>query len=516
MHARTPALGAGLLAGVESGLILELAYLGSLAFDNWRDSRLTGLGLACTGDTLLNHERLADPTPDTRLKTSTRETEEKGMDDNESESESNAVWHVWCPIKGASGVEDQVIRLVDPIWLGVQALFALQIAFPSTPIVMSHHTNLPTYAGIFGYCTPKSTSAPGRSTRICTLLRDTHSFLYGSRPTRERLGDPEGGGKKRRSGGVFVVFLPPRSTLHAPCATLRASRCSTDRSPSVRLVWSAAPVNVIILSVGRPSPEKNLRLVVWGVVRGCGMMRRVRAFTRLMRTRHTKDGGVGAFWEQIPFPFDAPLRVKRDPKQSSSSSAMVPTPTTVRAARSGHDFDGPAHREEAGEAARSVDVTRELFGRGAEGSPFGLRSRLGIVFGGWEGVRVREEQQRFLLAVSALVDCAVRGGFRDRIPLLWDLASRVSGFGARAIRVCRVGETACRYISCTKFAELKYTWCLSPYGLHRNSQRTSMMSSGLYNRASDAETQRQFGEILGGVSTVSNAARVLRKIHAKA
>jgi hypothetical protein len=39
-----------------------------------------------------------------------------------------------------------------------------------------------------------------------------------------------------------------------------------------------------------------------------GMMQRVRAFTRLMRTRHTQDGGVGAFWEQIPFPFDAPMR----------------------------------------------------------------------------------------------------------------------------------------------------------------------------------------------------------------
>ncbi|KAJ7927286.1 hypothetical protein B0H13DRAFT_1861505 [Mycena leptocephala] len=36
-HAR--ALGAGLLAGVESGLVLDLAYLGSLAFDDWRVSR---------------------------------------------------------------------------------------------------------------------------------------------------------------------------------------------------------------------------------------------------------------------------------------------------------------------------------------------------------------------------------------------------------------------------------------------------------------------------------------------
>jgi hypothetical protein len=37
----------------------------------------------------------------------------------------------------------------------------------------------------------------------------------------------------------------------------------------------------------------------------------------------------------------------------------------------------------------------------------------------------------FLLAVFALVDCAVCGGFRDHIPPLWDLVSRVSGFGSR-------------------------------------------------------------------------------------
>jgi hypothetical protein len=42
------------------------------------------------------------------------------------------------------------------------------------------------------------------------------------------------------------------------------------------------------------------------------------------------------------------------------------------------------------------------------------------------------------------------------------------------------------------------------------------MLSGLFDRVSDAETERQFGEILGGVSTASNAARGLRKILAKA
>ncbi|KAJ7885590.1 hypothetical protein B0H13DRAFT_2535677 [Mycena leptocephala] len=61
--------------------------------------------------------------------------------------------------------------------------------------------------------------------------------------------------------------LPRRPHLTRRAGTHRAA--STDRSPSLRLVWSATPVNVIILSVGRPSPEKNLGLVAWGVVRGC-------------------------------------------------------------------------------------------------------------------------------------------------------------------------------------------------------------------------------------------------------
>jgi hypothetical protein len=37
-----------------------------------------------------------------------------------------------------------VIHLVDPTWLGVQALAALTPLFPNTPIMTSHHTNLPT------------------------------------------------------------------------------------------------------------------------------------------------------------------------------------------------------------------------------------------------------------------------------------------------------------------------------------------------------------------------------------
>ncbi|KAJ7927294.1 hypothetical protein B0H13DRAFT_2556725 [Mycena leptocephala] len=40
----------------------------------------TRLWTDCTGDMLLELERLADTTPDTRLKSSTRETQEKGME----------------------------------------------------------------------------------------------------------------------------------------------------------------------------------------------------------------------------------------------------------------------------------------------------------------------------------------------------------------------------------------------------------------------------------------------------
>ncbi|KAJ7927297.1 hypothetical protein B0H13DRAFT_2653604 [Mycena leptocephala] len=106
---------------------------------------------------------------------------------------------------GTFGVPLRVIRLVDPIWLGVQALFAPQIAFPSTPIVMNHHTNLPTYAEIFGY-----TLVP---LRLASNAR--------------KAGDPEGGGKRRRSGGVFVFPLSLSRTLppsphysHSPTLSL--------------------------------------------------------------------------------------------------------------------------------------------------------------------------------------------------------------------------------------------------------------------------------------------------------
>lgn len=78
-----------------------------------------------------------------------------------------------------------VIHLVDPIWLGVQALAAITILFPTTPIVTSHHTNLPTYAEVFGY--------PYYHWRTWGVHRWLHSFarstLVPSRSTAQLLSE---------------------------------------------------------------------------------------------------------------------------------------------------------------------------------------------------------------------------------------------------------------------------------------------------------------------------------------
>ncbi|KAJ7921556.1 hypothetical protein B0H13DRAFT_2655941 [Mycena leptocephala] len=72
--------------------------------------------------------------------------------------------------------------------------------------------------------------------------------------------------------------LPPRS--HPALSSI----LSTNRSPSLHALWGASsPADVVILSVGRPSPEKDLSLVVCGVAR---LGRATRAHTRLVFISH--------------------------------------------------------------------------------------------------------------------------------------------------------------------------------------------------------------------------------------
>ncbi|KAJ7141703.1 hypothetical protein C8R43DRAFT_587058 [Mycena crocata] len=134
-----------------------------------------------------------------------------------------------------------VIHLVDPIWLGVQALAAVHVLFPSTPVVTSHHTNLPTYASVFGY--------PYHHHRTWQIHAYLHSFakytLVPSASTAGLLTEKGFGNLRVCSRGVDPVLFNP-----------------SLRSEKTRLAWGVLPSDVVILSVGRLSPEKNLSLLV--------------------------------------------------------------------------------------------------------------------------------------------------------------------------------------------------------------------------------------------------------------
>ncbi|WFD33945.1 hypothetical protein MCUN1_000773 [Malassezia cuniculi] len=43
-----------------------------------------------------------------------------------------------------------VVHFVDPIWLGAQMMYVVKHVLPGVPCVSSYHTNLPTYASLFG------------------------------------------------------------------------------------------------------------------------------------------------------------------------------------------------------------------------------------------------------------------------------------------------------------------------------------------------------------------------------
>ncbi|KAJ7087984.1 hypothetical protein B0H15DRAFT_949799 [Mycena belliarum] len=134
-----------------------------------------------------------------------------------------------------------VVHLVDPIWLGVQGLAAVRALFPHTPVVTSHHTNLATYAAVFGY--PYS---PARVWRVQGAMHGVaRCTLVPSASTAGLL--TERGWRNLRvcERGVDCQAFDPAL-----------------RSPSLRASWGARPHDVVILSVGRLSPEKNLELVV--------------------------------------------------------------------------------------------------------------------------------------------------------------------------------------------------------------------------------------------------------------
>ncbi|KAJ6505857.1 hypothetical protein C8R47DRAFT_1209802 [Mycena vitilis] len=148
-----------------------------------------------------------------------------------------------------------VVHLVDPLWLGVQALATVTSHLSTTPVVTSHHTNLPTYATLLGY-----PCYPHRSWQVHAYL---HSFarctLVPSASTAKLLA-------QRGFTNLRVVSRGVDCSLFD----------SALRSVSLRRQWVAAAAAhsassagiipdadlVIILAVGRLSVEKNMTFLI--------------------------------------------------------------------------------------------------------------------------------------------------------------------------------------------------------------------------------------------------------------
>ncbi|KAK7001986.1 hypothetical protein R3P38DRAFT_3043398 [Favolaschia claudopus] len=142
--------------------------------------------------------------------------------------------------------QPDVIHLVDPIWLGIQALVIARILFPHIPLVTSHDTNLPAYATIFGF--------PYSRRRGWQILRYFHSFakftLVPSESTAKFL---------RRKGYANLRVCGRGADAEQFNRSVRTS--------IARESWGIGKDEVAVLSVGRLSPEKNLLVVIESISR---------------------------------------------------------------------------------------------------------------------------------------------------------------------------------------------------------------------------------------------------------
>ncbi|KAF8162070.1 hypothetical protein K438DRAFT_2070254 [Mycena galopus ATCC 62051] len=137
----------------------------------------------------------------------------------------------------------------------------------------SHHTNLPTYATVFGYpyyhfrtwaihaylhSFARYTLVPSRS--MASLLAEKGFAACHTSGSTRGVQMPADSHHRRRLHRIFHVrvFLVLYSILSCKSILPQPS----FRSQSLRASWGARPEDVVILSVGRLSPEKNLGLLV--------------------------------------------------------------------------------------------------------------------------------------------------------------------------------------------------------------------------------------------------------------
>ncbi|KAJ7917161.1 glycosyl transferase group 1 [Mycena leptocephala] len=134
-----------------------------------------------------------------------------------------------------------VVHLVDPIWLGIQALVVVKLYFPGIPLVTSHDTNLPTYATIFGF--PYSRQ---RGWQTSSYVHSLANFTLVPSPSTASL---------LRQKGYVNLRICDRGVN--PLSFSPALRDSATRER-----WGLHSADLAVLSVGRLSPEKNLLLLI--------------------------------------------------------------------------------------------------------------------------------------------------------------------------------------------------------------------------------------------------------------
>ncbi|KAJ9476987.1 Glycosyltransferase [Pseudozyma hubeiensis] len=123
-----------------------------------------------------------------------------------------------------------VIHFVDPIWLGAQMLPAVQKWLPEVPCVSSYHTNLPTYATLFGM--------PWLEKTMWNLTRNLHDrceiIFCPSESTRRMLREKGFTNVEIWSRGVDTELFNPQ----ARDENLRESWGCTPKPANLRLPLS--------------------------------------------------------------------------------------------------------------------------------------------------------------------------------------------------------------------------------------------------------------------------------------
>ncbi|KAK4051979.1 hypothetical protein OIO90_004509 [Microbotryomycetes sp. JL221] len=171
--------------------------------------------------------------------------------------------------------QPDVIHFVDPIWLCAQVIPVVQWYMPDIPLVASYHTNLASYATLFGapWLTPTMW-------KLMASLRNLHSrcqFTACPSPSTQRMLESQGFSNVIQwPRGVYTTMFHPGARNHSLRQAWGAEPNSNVNDDSqlsqadndfkmTGLTSSTEKVKVskvVMLYVGRISWEKNLRLLV--------------------------------------------------------------------------------------------------------------------------------------------------------------------------------------------------------------------------------------------------------------